>query len=208
MGSKQKIRCRGWRSLLLVVAVILAPPAVAGAETASTQVNVQVLQTLTLSSDTSVAGLSVDPSDGGAACANRVVVTLNVLTNSRSGYTLYVNDETTGLYNPGETYEIPRVQTAGDSDPYAEPSFTNPSFGVSADLSGGGEFAGADCTLLGDYARETWNPYSSSAVGLCTRGGPTPSADVVQLTNEVAVDYDVPAGSYSDTIYYTAVVGI
>ena len=206
--GKQMIRCRGWKLLLPALAVLLLPVAAAQAQTGTTQVTVTVPQTLTLSSDTSVADLTVDPSGGDAENASSAVVTLNVLTNSRSGYTLYVNDEAKGLYDPGEAYEIPRVQTAGGSDPYAEPSFDNPSFGVSADLSGGGGFGGSACTLRGEFASETWNPYSSSAVGLCSRHGPTPSADVVTLTNRVAVDYDVPAGSYGDTIYYTVVAGL
>ena len=50
-----------------------------------------------------------------------------------------------------------------------------------------------------------WVGYPTSAANFLTTTGPTGATpDTLTLTNQVGVDYSVPAGAYSDTITYVA----
>jgi hypothetical protein len=71
---------------------------------------------------------------------------------------------------------------------------------VSASVSGGGTDG---ATLATGLAGGNWVGYPSTAANLLTTTGPTgTTADTLTLTDQVAVDYTVPDGSYADTITY------
>lgn len=79
-------------------------------------------------------------------------------------------------------------------------SFPAKGFGASAVLTTGGTDGVAMASGLGG---SNWVGYPTSAANFLTATGPTGnSADTLVVTNQVNVDYTVPAGSYSDTINY------
>jgi hypothetical protein len=79
-------------------------------------------------------------------------------------------------------------------------SFPTNGFGVQASVSTGGTDG---ATLAAGLTGNKWIGYPTTAANILTTTGPTGStADSLTLTNQVAVDYTVPAGAYNDTITY------
>lgn len=161
----------------------------------STGVTVTVGKTLTFTNNTPSFTLAVDPT-----MLNNVesqTVTLTVLTNAVDGYTLSASD--TGLSQSSPSYTIPAV-SSGPTTGVA--SFPADGFGVSATLSGGGSDG---ATLAAGFSGGDWVGYpSASANFLTTTSATGATADTLTLTDQVAVNYAVPDGTYTDTITYVA----
>ncbi len=159
----------------------------------STSATVTVGQTLTFTNNTPSFTLAVDPSQLNNVQNQAVVLT--VQTNASSGYTLAAAD--TGLSRPSPSFTIPAVST-GPATGVA--TFPTKGWGASATLSGGGTDG---ATLAAGLTGGNWVGYPSTAANFLTATGPTgATADTLTLTNQVAVDYSVPAGTYTDTITY------
>ena len=161
----------------------------------STGVTVSVGQTLTFTNDTASFSLAVDP-----AMLNNLqsqVVILTVQTNAASGYTLAASD--TGLARSAPSFTIPAV-SSGPITGVA--SFPTSGWGASATLTTGGTDGAA---LAAGLTGGKFVGYPSSAANFLTATGPTGATpDTLALTDQVAVDYTVPDGTYSDTITYVA----
>ncbi len=162
----------------------------------STGVTVSVGQTLTFTNNTPSFTLAVDPTATDNVSSQ--TVTLTVQTNAASGYSLAAYD--VGLTKTtAPTFTVP----AASSGPTTGVStFPTPGYGVSAALTTGGTDG---ATLATGLQGGKWVGYPTSAANLLTATGPTgASADSLALTNQVGVDYTVPAGTYTDTITYVA----
>ena len=161
----------------------------------STSATVTVAQTLTFSNDTPSFSLTVDPT--GTANNASQAVTLTVKTNASSGYTLAASD--TGLSIASPAYTIPAVSSGPTS---GVASFPSSGWGCSASLTTGGSDSAA---LASGLSGNKFVGYPSSPATFLSASGPTgATADTLVLTDEVAVDYTAPAGTYTDTITYTA----
>ncbi len=159
----------------------------------STSASMPVAQTLTFTNDTTSYKLQVDPA--GLSLGQSQAVVLTVQTNAASGYSLAAYD--TGLSMTGPAFTVPAV-TSGPGTGVA--TFPSKGFGVSAGLTTGGSDG---ATLAGGLTGGKWVGYPSAAVNFLTATGPTGlTADTLTLTNQVDVDYTVPAGTYNDTINY------
>jgi hypothetical protein len=161
----------------------------------STGVTVSVGQTLTFTNNMPSFTLAVDPSELNDVQSQ--VVVLTVQTNAANGYTLAAED--TGLSRSGPDFTIPAVSTGPT---LGVPSFPASGWGASATLSTGG----ADgAVLAAGFAGGDWVGYPSTAANFLTTTGPTgATADTLTLTDQVAVNYTVPNGTYTDTITYVA----
>jgi hypothetical protein len=161
----------------------------------STGVTVTVGQTLTFTNNTSSFSLAVDPSMLNNLQSQAVVLT--VQTNAASGYTLAASD--TGLSRSAPSFTIPAV-SSGPTTGVA--SFPTSGWGASATLGTGGTDGAA---LASGLSGGKFVGYPSSAANFLTATGPTGvTPDTLTLTDEVAVDYTVPDGTYADTITYVA----
>ena len=159
----------------------------------STAASMPVAQTLTFTNNTTSYNLQVDPA--GLSLSQAQAVVLTVQTNAASGYSLAAYD--TGLSMTGPAFTVPAV-TVGPGIGVA--TFPGKGFGVSAGLTSGGTDG---ATLAGGLTGGKWVGYPSAAVNFLTATGPTGlTADTLTLTNQVDVDYTVPAGTYNDTINY------
>lgn len=159
----------------------------------STGVTVTVGQTLTFTNNTTSFTLAVDPSQLNNVASQTVVLT--VQTNAASGYTLAAAD--TGLSRTSPAFTIPAV-SSGPATGVA--TFPTSGWGASATLSTGGTDG---ATLAAGFSGGKFVGYPSSAANFLTATGPTGgTADTLTITDQVAVDYTVPDGTYSDTITY------
>jgi hypothetical protein len=161
----------------------------------STGVTVTVGQTLTFTNNMPSFSLAVDPSMLDNVQSQAVVLT--VQTNAASGYSLAASDA--GLSRSAPAFTIPAV-SSGPTTGVA--SFPTKGWGASASLATGGTDGAA---LAAGFSGGDWVGYPSSSANLLTTTGPTgATADTLTLTDQVAVDYSVPDGTYSDTITYVA----
>ncbi len=159
----------------------------------STTASVTVGQTLTFTNNLSAFSMSVDPTSLNNTQSQAVVLT--VQTNAASGYSLAASD--TGLSRSAPAFTIPAVSsgpTVGVS------TFPSNGWGASAALTTGGTDGAA---LASGLSGGNFVGYPSAPANFLTATGPTGATpDTLTLTNQVAVDYTVPAGSYTDTITY------
>ena len=161
----------------------------------STGVTVTVGQTLTFTNDTASFSFAVDPSMLNNLQSQ--VVNLTVQTNAASGYTLAASD--TGLTRSAPSFTIPAVSTGPTTGVV---SFPASGWGASATLTTGGTDGAALATGL---SGGKFVGYPSSVANFLTATGPTGvTPDTLTLTDQVAVDFTVPDGTYSDTITYVA----
>ena len=123
-------------------------------------------------------------------------VVLTVQTNAASGYTLAASD--TGLSRSAPTFTIPAVSsgpTVGVS------TFPTSGWGASAALDHRRDRRGG--ARLGTLGGANSSATRAHRANSSTATGPTGATpDTLTLTNQVAVDYTVPGGSYTDTITY------
>ncbi len=150
-------------------------------------------KSLTFTCDISSFSLTVDPT--GVGGDPTMTVTLSVLTNASTGYTLAASD--TGLSRTGPAYTIPDI-TAGPGTGLS--TFPASGFGCSATFTTGGTDGAA---LAAGLTGGKFVGYPSSAATFLSATGPTGgTADTLVVTNQISVDYTVPAGAYTDTITY------
>ncbi len=159
----------------------------------STTASVTVGQTLTFTNNLPAFSMSVDPTMLNNTQSQAVVLT--VQTNAASGYTLAASD--TGLSRSAPAFTIPAVSsgpTVGVS------TFPTSGWGASAALSTGGTDGAA---LASGLSGGKFVGYPGAPANFLTATGPTGATpDTLTLTNQVAIDYTVPDGSYTDTITY------
>jgi hypothetical protein len=161
----------------------------------STGVTVTVGKTLTFTNNTPAFSLAVDPSSLNNVQSQAVVLT--VQTNAASGYTLAMSD--TGLSIASPSFTIPAVSSGPTTGVAAFPSS---GWGASATLTSGGTDGAA---LASGLTGGKFVGYPSSPANFLTATGATgATADTLTVTNQVAVDFTVPDGTYSDTITYVA----
>jgi hypothetical protein len=161
----------------------------------STVATVTVGQTLSFTNSMPAFTLAVDPSQLANVQSQPVVLT--VLTNASKGYTLSVSD--TGLSRTSPAYTIPAV-SSGPATGVA--SFPSSGWGFSGVLTTGGTDG---ASLAAGLAGGNWVGFPSSGVNVLTTTSQTgATADTLTMTDQVAVDYTVPSGTYTDTITYTA----
>ena len=167
-------------------------PAVTLAAT-NTAVTVTIAQSLTFTINNTAFELDLDPSL--AALADQTAtVGLTVQTNANSGYTLAVNDSTTGLQSSATGNPVIAKVSAGKATSVTWPGA--PKFGYTVTSTG----ATTDAAFTGSkYAG-----YTSGGETIATRAGATGgTADVISIATRVAIDYSVASGVYTDTLTFT-----
>ncbi|TMF17319.1 MAG: hypothetical protein E6I33_02280 [Chloroflexi bacterium] len=176
-------------------------PAVTFAAT-NTAATIVVAQSLTFTLDTTAFQLNMDP--GLPALADQTQpINLTVLTNANSGYTMTVSDNATGLQSSSSgNPTIPQVSTQM-STAVAWPAAPAHATGYTVTGTGVGD---AGFAVNGAFAAGTKYAGFRSAgdvVALSTTAtGAT--ANTIAITDQVAVDYSTPSGTFTDTITYTA----
>jgi len=160
-----------------------------------TVVTVTLLQTLTFTNDTSAFSLVVDPT--GTANSMSQVVTLGVQTNASSGYTLAASH--TGLSRTSPAYTIADVSSGPGT---GVGTFPTTGYGTQATLT---HPTDAAATMASGLSSSDWVGFPASPATFFSSTGSTgATADTFAMTIQVQVGYDVPAGSYTDTITYVA----
>jgi len=178
-------------------------PSVSFAET-STAVTVDIPQSLTFTNDTPSFTLLMDPSLPALSDLTKDV-TVTVKTNAGQGYTLAAKD--TELTAPSATgtatYTIPAASD-GVATGVATASFAANTVGVSATVTpGGGSLAAVQGAGLA--VADNFVGYTTTGETLVSASKPTGNtADSLVLTNRVMIDYNTAAGTYTDSITYTA----
>ncbi len=159
----------------------------------NTAVTVTLAKSLTFTLDTTAFELDMDPSLPALADQSQAIG-ITVLTNANSGYTLTVSDNAAGLVSAASgAPTIPDV-SANKGASVTWPS--TPAYGYRVTATG----ATADAAFSGSkYAG-----YTSAGEVVATHGSSTgATADTITITNRVAVDYSIPATTFTDTITYT-----
>ena len=160
----------------------------------NTAITVKIAKSLTFTIDTTTFELDMDPSLAALADQSQAVG-LTVQTNANSGYTLTVNDNAAGLISAATgTPVIPDVSTSKATSVVWPGA---PAFGYTVTATG----ATADAAFSGSkYAG--YIPGGDQVASRANATGGT--ADTITITNRVAINYTVPATSYTDTVTYTA----
>ena len=151
------------------------------AEGANTEVNLIVLPTISITA-TENLNLEATPTVDGKFTSGDISV--NVITNSQSGYKLYLSSssEGTALENLVSNASIPTLSSAVSSN-----DMDNNTWGYTLD--------------------ETFNPVpASTAPDMIkeTSTAATTTADVTTVTIGAKVDTTIPSGDYTNTILFTA----
>lgn len=160
----------------------------------NTAVTVTIAQSLTFTLDTTAFELDMDPSLAALADQTQAIG-LTVQTNANSGYTLIVNDNASGLISAATGTPVIADVSSGKATSVAWPGA--PAYGYTVTATG----ATADANFSGSkYAG-----YVAAGEQVASRATPTGgTADTITITNRVAIDYSVPATTFTDTITYTA----
>ena len=165
---------------------------------ASTAVTVEIPKSLTFTNDTPSFNLQLDPSLAALSTVSKNV-TLTVKTNAGTGYTLAAKD--TGLTSGSNTITF---ASTGVATGVASGSFAANTFGVSAALTVGGSslatIQGAGLAVANNFVGYTTGGETFLAATKQTGN----IADILVLTNQVKIDYNAAAGTYTDSITYTA----
>lgn len=161
----------------------------------NTAVTVQLAKSLTFTIDTTAFELDLDPSLPALADQTQNIG-LTVQTNANSGYTLVVNDLATGLQSPAAGNPTIAKVSTGKATSLTWPGapkwgYTVTATGATAD----GAFSGAK------YAGYVSGAGEQVASRPNATGG---SADTITIADRVAIDYTVPAATFTDTVTYTA----
>lgn len=159
----------------------------------NTAVSVTISKSATFTIDNEAFTLALDPSLPALADQTQTV-SLTVLTNANSGYTLTVGDLSTGL------------QSSGTGNPVIED--------VSTDKSGSMAWPGANkwgytvtatgATADAAFSSSKYAGYTAAGEQVASRSTPTGGTpDTISIINRVAVDYGAPTGDFTDTVTYT-----
>jgi len=159
----------------------------------NTAVTVAIAKSLTFTVDTTAFELDMDPSLPALADQSQAIG-LTVQTNANSGYTLTVNDNAAGLISAATGTPVIADVSTGKATSVTWPGA--PNFGYTVAATG----ATADAAFSGSkYAG-----YVSGGEQVASRGSATGgTADTITITNRVAINYTVPATTFTDTITYT-----
>jgi len=159
----------------------------------NTAVTVAVAKSLTFTINNTAFELDLDPSLPALADQTSTVG-LTVQTNAHSGYTLSVADNSTGLQSAAAgNPTIPDV-SANKAASVAWPGAPNYGYTVSS----------TGATTDSAFSGTKYAGYVSAGEQIASRAGSTGGTpDTITILNRVAIDYSVPAVSYSDTITYT-----
>lgn len=182
---------------LAALAVVALPVAVSAAsDTDTTVINANIGSTISVSSD---SPLTVNLAPGGSAVVSSAMDTVTVSTNNTTGYylTLADADANTDLVSGGNSI----LAHAGT---HAAPTaLANNTWGYAVE---GGAFDPSYSVETNSTTSTTkWAgvPASGAAVTLKTTGS-TAVDDETEVWYGVRVDASQPAGTYTDTVTYTA----
>ncbi len=166
----------------------------------SVEQTLHVAQTLVFRNDNPSFSLGLSPLGiEGGSNHSRVNYSLTVQTNAPNGYSLSIYGSPDGLFKSTlPTYTIPGV-TSGVSEGVAE--FPDNGVGFKGAMTTGGVDAP---DFAAGLENGQWVGYPTAVETLLTTAGPTGSGapDTIQLTNQVAVDFGVPAGTYTQVITF------
>ena len=159
----------------------------------NTAVTVTLAKSLTFTLDTTAFELDMDPSLAALADQTQAVG-LTVQTNANSGYTLIVSDNASGLISASTGTPIIADVSSGKATSVTWPGA--PAYGYTVAATG----ATADAAFSGSkYAG-----YVAAGEQVASRANATGgTADTITITNRVAINYAVPATTFTDTITYT-----
>ncbi|MGH9013412.1 MAG: hypothetical protein ACRDZ1_05690 [Acidimicrobiia bacterium] len=159
----------------------------------NTAVEVVIAKSLTFTNDTASFRFLMDPGNAALSTASKAVA-LSVLTNATGGYTLTAKDNAAGLLSGTDT--IARFTSNGQTGANLFDTEVNV-FGY--------ELAVTGATLPASMGSSKYAGYTSAGETIASRTGPTgATADTVTVTNKVKIDYGQDAGTYTDTVVYTA----
>ncbi|MBC7519145.1 MAG: hypothetical protein H7248_09780 [Microbacteriaceae bacterium] len=179
----------------VVVDTVGSIPLVTGSS--DTTVTVQVGRTLAFTSDTPAYTLLMDPSLPALADVSKTV-NLTIRTNTGEGYA--VSMKNIGLKTSGFGAASHSILASGNSSVGAFAATAN-RFGVHATAT----TTKSRAALNAAYAGANISGYSPAGATVMTATEATGNtADTIALTNRVKIDYSTPAGTYTDTITYTA----
>jgi hypothetical protein len=168
-----------------------------------TTVSVVVDKSLTFTNDTASWQFLMDAGVPNLAIQNKNV-TLTIKTNAKSGYTLSVHD--LGLTQAG----APNIAkaTAGMNSATASPTLIPPdSVGYHEVItaSGGGSGIALSAGTTGLSTQSGYVGYTTAGeTPFTATAGTGAAADTIVLGNRVSITYVTMAGTYIDTITYTA----
>lgn len=167
-------------------------PAVTLAST-NTAVTVTIAKSLTFTINNTAFELDMDPSL--AALADQTAsVGLTVQTNARSGYTLTIGDNATGLQSAVTGNPVIAKVSTGKATSVTWPGAPNWGYTVT----------GTGATIDAAFSGAKYAGYTTAGEQIASRAGPTGgTADTITIANRVAIDYTVPAVLYTDTLTYT-----
>jgi hypothetical protein len=159
----------------------------------NTAVTVTLAKSLTFTIDTTAFELDMDPSLPALADQSQTVG-LTVLTNANSGYTLSVNDLATGLQSSSTGTPTIADVSAGKATSVTWPGA--PKFGYTV--------TGTGATVDAAFTGSKYSGYVAAGEQIASRANATgATADTINIANRVAIDYSVPAVTFTDTITYT-----
>jgi uncharacterized protein YerC len=158
---------------------------------------VQVAKSLTFTNDTPAYTLLMDPSLPALSDLSKTV-NLGVKTNAGQGYSISMKD--TGLKTAGTGAAEYTIPAASNSTVSAFAATAN-QFGVTATSTTANSLA----VLASTYSGANISGYSTAGATIIAATKSTGNtADTIALANRVKIDYTTPAGTYTDTITYTA----
>jgi hypothetical protein len=161
----------------------------------NTAETIVVAQSTTFTLDTTSFQLNMDPSLPALADQS-YTSNLTVLTNANSGYTLTVSDSVPGLQSASAgNPTIPDVATSGTYVSWP---------GAPADASGY-TVTGTGATIPGGFSSGTkYTGLTSAGLQIASSAAGTGvTANTIAVTDQTAIDYATPGGTYTDTITYT-----
>jgi hypothetical protein len=159
----------------------------------NTALTVSIAKSLTFTVNTTAFELDMDPSLPALADQTSSVG-LTVLTNAHSGYTLVVNDNSTGLQSAASGNPTINKVSAGKATSLAWPGAPNWGYTVT----------GTGATIDAAFNGSKYAGYTSAGEQIASRASATGgTADTITIANRVAIDYSVPSSVYNDTLTYT-----
>lgn len=159
----------------------------------NTAVTVSLAQSLTFGVNVTAFELDMDPSLPALA-DQTATVGLTVQTNANSGYTLAVADSAAGLQSSGTGNPTIAKASTGKATSVAWPGA--PAWGYTV--------TGTGATIDAAFSGSKYAGYTAGGETIASRTGPTGAGtDSITIANRVAINYAVPAGTYSDTVTYT-----
>ena len=162
--------------------------------TNNTAMTVTVAKSLTFTLDTTSFELDMDPSLAALADQSQAIG-LTVQTNANSGYTLTVNDNAAGLISAATGTPVIADVSSGKATSVTWPGA--PAYGYTVTATG--------ATADGAFSGSKYAGYTAAGEQVASHGSATGgTADTITITDRVAINYAVPATTFTDTITYTA----